>query len=85
VYLALGRVQDARRELALYTERRPYDPEGLYYYGQAMEAAGEGEGARDMYGRAVEAARTAPAYRRRVTGKWSRLAGRKLRQRAPRG
>ena len=25
------------RELALYTDRREYDPEGLYYYGQALE------------------------------------------------
>lgn len=76
VYLALGRPADAERELALFTSRREYDPEGLYYYGQALEALGRD--ARDVYRRAVEAARTAPHYRRRDLAKWSRLAGRRL-------
>jgi len=74
VYLALGRVEDARRELALYTDRRGYDPEGLYYYGQTLEQLGDPAGARELYLRAVEAARTAPRYRQRFTAKWSRLA-----------
>jgi tetratricopeptide (TPR) repeat protein len=81
VYLALGRLEDARRELAIYTDRRPYDPEGLYYYGEALERSGEGAQAQEMYARAVEAARTAPRYRRRFTGKWSRLAQKRLRGR----
>jgi tetratricopeptide (TPR) repeat protein len=79
VYLALGRPEDARRELELYTERREYDPEGLYYYGQALDAVGRREEAREMYRRAVEAAKTAPRYRRRFTAKWSRLAQKQLR------
>ena len=74
VYLALGRVADAERELALYTNRREYDPEGLYYYGQALEQAGRPDQARDAYARSVESARTAPRYRRGIVGKWSRLA-----------
>ncbi|MBZ5728559.1 MAG: tetratricopeptide repeat protein [Acidobacteriia bacterium] len=73
-YLARGRYQEARRALAVYTERREYDPEGLYYYGQALEGLGDPSGAREMYRRAVEAARTAPPYRRRFTARWSRLA-----------
>jgi tetratricopeptide (TPR) repeat protein len=73
-YLAAGRFEDARRELEIYTDRRPYDPEGLCYYGQALEALGDAAGAREMYRRAVEAARTAPRYRRRLTARWSRLA-----------
>jgi tetratricopeptide (TPR) repeat protein len=79
VYLALGRTEEARRELALYTERREYDPEGLYYYGQALETLGRRDEAREMYTRAIEAARTAPRYRRRFTARWSRLAQRQLR------
>jgi len=55
-------------------ERRPYDPEGLYYYGQTMEGLGDKAEARELYARAVEADRTAPRYRRRFTAKWSRLA-----------
>ncbi|MGA3099310.1 MAG: tetratricopeptide repeat protein [Bryobacteraceae bacterium] len=73
-YLAAGRFEDARRELEIYTDRRPYDPEGLCHYGQALEALGDAAGAREMYHRAVEAARTAPRYRRRFTARWSRLA-----------
>ena len=79
-YLALGRPEDARRELELYTGRREYDPEGLYHYGQALEALDDPARAREMYARAVEAARTAPRYRRRFTAKWSRLAQKQARK-----
>jgi tetratricopeptide (TPR) repeat protein len=79
-YLALGRPEDARRELEIYTGRRAYDPEGLYHYGQALEALGNPAAAREMYDRAVEAARTAPRYRRRFTARWSRLAQKQARR-----
>src|ERR1019366_762948 len=36
IYIAARQYADARNELAIYTERRPYDPEGLYYYGQSL-------------------------------------------------
>jgi tetratricopeptide (TPR) repeat protein len=78
IYVAARQYADARNELAIYTERRPYDPEGLYYYGQALEGLGETAAARDAYGRAVEADRTAPRYRRRYTARWSRLAQKQL-------
>jgi len=77
--LALGNLEEARRELAVYTDRRTHDPEGLYWYGQALEQSGDREQAREMYQRAVEAARTAPRYRRRFTARWSRLAQKQLR------
>jgi tetratricopeptide (TPR) repeat protein len=76
VYLAFGRTAEAERELALYTDRREYDPEGLYYYGEALERNGKAGEAKAVYGRAVEAARTAPRYRRHLVAKWSRLAQR---------
>jgi tetratricopeptide (TPR) repeat protein len=78
VYLAAKQYQDAKNELDVYTERRPYDPEGQYYYGQTLEALGEKDRAREAYERAVEADRTAPRYRRRYTARWSRLAGKRL-------
>jgi predicted Zn-dependent protease len=78
IYVAARQYADARNELAIYTERRPYDPEGLYYYGQALEGLGETVAARDAYARAVEADRTAPRYRRRYTARWSRLAQKQL-------
>ena len=73
-YLAAGRLQDARGQLEIYTGRRPYDPEGLYYYGQTLEGLGRPGEAREVYARAVEAARTAPRYRRPFIARWSRLA-----------
>ena len=82
VYVATGDFEDARRDLAAYVDRRPYDPEGLYYYGQALEGLKRPAEAREAYGRAVEAAATAPRYRRRFTARWSRLAQKQLRKRA---
>jgi tetratricopeptide (TPR) repeat protein len=73
-YLAVGKVQEAARHLEVYTDRREYDPEGLYLFGQAMERLNRAAEARELYRRAVEAARTAPRYRQAIVGKWSRLA-----------
>lgn len=80
VYLTARQYSDARNELAPYLERREYDPEGLYYYGQALKGLGDIAGARDAYSRAVESSRTAPHFRRRYTAKWSRLAQKQLRK-----
>jgi len=79
-WLAAGNLEEARLELALYTDRRTHDPEGLWYYGQVLERLGDEAQAREMYQRAVEATRTAPRYIRRVTARWSRLAQKQLRQ-----
>jgi len=80
LYVAAGQFQDALERLDVYIERRPYDPEGLYFDGFAREKTGDVPGARDMYARAVEAARTAPRYRSRYTAKWSRLAQKQIRK-----
>jgi tetratricopeptide (TPR) repeat protein len=82
LYLTARQYADAKTELEVYVERRPYDPEGLYYYGQVMEATGDPVRAREFFARAVEADRTAPRYRRRFTARWSRLAQKKLRKRS---
>jgi len=79
IYLSVRQYRDACNELALYVERWPYDPEGLFYYGRALEGAGDVAAAREGYARAVEASRTAPRYLRRFTAKWSRLAQKQLR------
>jgi len=78
VYLLLERYPEAERELALYTERREYDPEGLYRYGQVLEALNRPDEVRTTYRRAIEAAHTAPRYRQRIVAQWSRLAQRRL-------
>ena len=80
VYIAAGQFQDALNELARYTGRWPYDCEGLYYQGQALEGLGRAAEAREKYQRAIEAARLAPHYRRRFTAQWSRLAQKQIRK-----
>jgi tetratricopeptide (TPR) repeat protein len=80
IYVSARQYEHARRELEVYVERRPYDPEGLFYYGQALEGLGGRAAAREMYARAVESARTAPRFRRRFTARWSRLAQKQMRK-----
>jgi tetratricopeptide (TPR) repeat protein len=80
VYIAARQYQDALNELARYADRWPYDPEGLFYYGQALEGLGQVAEARTMYERAVEAVRAAPRYQRQVTARWSRLAQKQIRK-----
>lgn len=79
LYVTARQFADARHELETYVERRPYDPEGLYYLGQALEGLGEAAAATQRYAAAVEAVRTAPRYRQRIVAKWSRLAQKQLR------
>ena len=84
MYLTVRQYEDARHMLADYADRRPYDPEGLCYYGQALEGLGKFDEARDIYDRAVEADRTAPRYRRHFSARWSRLAQKRLSMLRPR-
>jgi len=43
-----------------------------------LEGLGNRDEARQLYARAVEAARTAPRYRRRIVSRWSRLAQKRM-------
>jgi tetratricopeptide (TPR) repeat protein len=79
LYIAARQFGHAYNELAVYVERRPYDPEGLFYCGRALEGLGKSEEAGGMYARAVEAVRTAPRYLQSSVAKWSRLAQRQMR------
>ncbi len=83
LYVTARQYEDAVRELEDYVDRRPYDPEGLYYLGFALEQTGHIERAREMYDRAIEAARTAPRFRRRYNAQWSRLAQKQARKLRP--
>jgi tetratricopeptide (TPR) repeat protein len=80
LYLSARQYEDARHELAQYVERRPYDPEGLVYYGKALEGLGRAPQALNAYTGAIEAARTAPQYRRAAAARWSRQAQKQLRR-----
>ena len=74
LYLTARQFADAKTELERFLERRPYDAEGLWYYGQALEGLGQGKEAREAYERAVEAANLAPRYLRQFAMRWGRLA-----------
>jgi len=77
--LQLGNTEKALAELQKYTDRREFDPEGLYWLGAALKKLGRTPEAKDAFQRAVEAARTAPAHRRRYTAAWGRQAKAELR------
>jgi len=77
--LQLGNMEQALAALEKYTARREFDPEGLYWLGAAFKKLGRLPEARDAFERAVEAARTSPAHRRRFTAGWGRQAKAELR------
>ena len=78
--LDLGRLQAAIGPLERYTNHRSYDPEGLYYYGIALQGAGRKEEARQVFQQTVEAVQTAPKYRRGHVRKWAGLAKAEIRK-----
>lgn len=78
-YLRAGRVEEARDALSKFADRRPYDPEGLYWFGKALAALGRTEEARSQFEQCREAVNTMPGNRRRQLAKWKRLASAELR------
>ena len=78
--LELDQNQRARDIFANYTQRRPFDAEGLYWYGVALSRMGQAKEAREALAAAQDAVRTAPSHRRRQIRQWEALAGKQLRQ-----
>lgn len=78
--LELGRNEEARDVLREYTNRRNFDPEGLYWFGLALSRTGDVPAAREALQQAVESARTAPSNRRRQVGQWGGKASKLLRE-----
>src|SRR3984957_19909771 len=78
-YYRSGRLEEARRALSKFVERRAYDPEGLYWYGRTLLGLGRVDDARQQFEQCREAVETMPANRRRQLGKWKRLATLELR------
>jgi tetratricopeptide (TPR) repeat protein len=78
-YLGAGRVQEASSLLSRYTNRRPYDPEGLFHLGKALTAQGQTAAARSSFTECLEAVKTAPGHRRAALRKWGSEAQSALR------
>lgn len=70
----LGNFSEAVSALEKYTSRRPYEPEGLYYFGLTLQKAGRKQDAKETFQQAVEAVDTAPRNRRGAIRKWRGLA-----------
>jgi tetratricopeptide (TPR) repeat protein len=77
-YLAASMFTEAGDALQTFVERRPYDPEGLYYYGKTLERLGEPQQALEVFERCVEAVKTMPYYRHGEQRKWHKLARERL-------
>lgn len=77
-YLDAGMLNEAHEPLEKFVERRPVDPEGLYYFGKLLKAKGEEDRAREMFESAIESARTSPYFRSRQLGQWAKLASKEL-------
>jgi tetratricopeptide (TPR) repeat protein len=75
----IGRLQEACDALRKYIDRRPYDPEGLYYYGEALLASGHAAEAKQAFSECKAAVDTMPAGRRRQVARWGRMASSALR------
>ncbi|HTB11793.1 MAG TPA: tetratricopeptide repeat protein [Bryobacteraceae bacterium] len=73
-YFGAGQLQEAAAALQKYTERRSYDPEGLYWYGKTLAALGKAIEARDTFGQCIEAVDTMPKHRRAEVRRWKGLA-----------
>ena len=77
-YLDAGMLDEANEPLEKFVNRRPVDPEGLYYFGKLLKAKGDETRAREMFESAVESARTSPYFRSRQLGQWAKLAQKEL-------
>ncbi len=77
-YLAANMFNEATDALEKYVERRPVDPEGLYFFGKALKGQGKADRAREMFEQAVDSVNSSPDYRRRDIQKWRKLAEKEI-------
>src|SRR5689334_12387634 len=82
-YLAASMFSEAKDALAKFIDRRPYDPEGLYYYGKTLEQLEQRNEAREVFDRCIEAVKTMPSYRYREHRKWDKHARDRLSAKQP--
>jgi cytochrome c-type biogenesis protein CcmH/NrfG len=73
-YFDAGKTDEAAVALAKFVDRRPYDPEGLYYYGRALAKLGQGNEAKEHFQTAIESVKTMPPHRRAEVRQWGRAA-----------
>jgi tetratricopeptide (TPR) repeat protein len=79
VNLLSQRFNQAREVLSKYLDRRPYDPEGLCWYGRTLLKLGLQEPARLAFTEAIESVKTMPPGRKRQVSTWGSQASKELR------
>jgi len=72
-------LDEAAAALAKYTDRRAYDPEGLYWYGKTLLRLDRPAEARELFERCIEAVKTMPSNRRAQVRTWGSRAKAELR------
>lgn len=77
-YLDANMFKEATDALEKYVDRRPVDPEGLYYLGRALKAQGNNDRGREMFEQAVDSVNSSPHYRRREIQRWKKLAEKEI-------
>lgn len=77
-YLTAGMFSEARDAFERFIDRRPYDPEGLYYLGKTLKSVGEPDKARQAFETAIESVNGSPEYRRRAIRQWGNLAKKEI-------
>ncbi len=77
-YLEAGMLEEAYQALEKFVDRRPVDPEGLYFFGKVLKAKGENDRAREAFETAIDSARTSPYFRSRQLAQWAKRAEREL-------
>jgi Flp pilus assembly protein TadD len=70
-YFQAGRLPEAESALSKYTDRRPYDPEGLYWFGRTLAGVGKADEARRAFVQCIEAVDTMPSHRRAHVRRWA--------------
>jgi tetratricopeptide (TPR) repeat protein len=78
-YFGASRLDEAAAALAKYTDRRAYDPEGLYWYCKTLLQLDRPAEARELFERSIEAVKTMPSNRRAQVRAWGSRARAELR------
>jgi Tfp pilus assembly protein PilF len=77
-YVGMSRFEEGAAALERYTQRRSYDPEGLYWYGKSLKGLGKAAEARAAFEQCIEAVDTMPKHRRAYVREWKGLAKKEL-------
>jgi len=77
-YFQASRLHEASAALGTYVQRRPYDPEGLYWRGKTSVGLQRFDEAKESFESCKEAVQTMPPHRRRQVARWQRLASNEL-------